>query len=79
MSERADCLVVGGGPAGSSAAWALARAGWTVRVLDKARFPRDKVCAGWVTPQVFAARHIDPQDYARAGHVLQPITGFRTA
>ena len=79
MSERADCLVVGGGPAGSSAAWVLARAGLDVRVLDKARFPRDKVCAGWVTPQVFAARGIDPAEYARAGHVLQPITGFRSS
>jgi geranylgeranyl reductase family protein len=73
-----DVLIVGGGPAGSSCAWRLARAGLDVVVLDRARFPRDKVCAGWVTPAVMEALGIDLDAYA-AGRTLQPITGFRTS
>src|ERR1700756_1427271 len=47
-----EVLIVGGGPAGSSAAWRLRRAGADVLVLDRERFPRLKLCAGWITPQV---------------------------
>ena len=47
----ADVVVVGGGPAGSSVAWHLAQLGVTVAVLDRARFPRDKVCAEYLSPQ----------------------------
>ena len=50
--DTCDALVVGGGPAGSSCARALERAGLDVVVLDRASFPRDKVCAGWVTPEL---------------------------
>ena len=46
-------------------------------ILDKQTFPRDKTCAGWVTPPVFAALGIDPSEYPQE-NVLQPITGFRT-
>jgi len=73
--EHADILIVGGGPAGASCAWALRRAGRDVIVLDQARFPRDKVCAGWIMPAVLAVLEIDPQDYARE-RVLQSIKGF---
>ncbi|MCY4026882.1 MAG: NAD(P)/FAD-dependent oxidoreductase [Acidobacteria bacterium] len=76
--DRCDALVVGGGPAGSSSAWRLRRAGLDVVVLDKARFPRDKLCAGWITPPVLDVLEIDPADYAE-GRTLQPITGFRTS
>jgi geranylgeranyl reductase family protein len=75
--DRCDVLIVGGGPAGSSCARTLRRAGADVLVLDKAKFPRDKVCAGWITPQVLAELSLEPADYARE-HVIQPITGFRT-
>ncbi len=74
--DRCDVLIVGGGPAGSSCARALRQAGMDVLVLDKNNFPRDKVCAGWVTPPVFETLQISPVDYARE-HVLQPITGFQ--
>jgi flavin-dependent dehydrogenase len=45
-------------------------------VVDRATFPRDKVCAGWITPQVLDDLRIDPDEY-REGRILQPITGFR--
>jgi geranylgeranyl reductase family protein len=76
---RCDALIVGGGPAGSTCARVLTRAGWHVLVIDRARFPRDKVCAGWVTPGVFRLLDLDPADYRAAGLTIQPITGFRTS
>lgn len=72
-----DVLIVGGGPAGSSCARMLNRAGLDVLVMDKSEFPRDKVCAGWITPQVVDELDIDTNDYRR-GRVLQPITSFVT-
>lgn len=71
-----DLLVVGGGPAGATLGGALRAQGWRVLLLDKAEFPRDKTCAGWVTPAVLDALQIEPGEYARE-HVLQPIHGFR--
>src|SRR5512138_1516546 len=49
MSE-VDALVVGAGPAGSIAALVLARAGATVHLIDRARFPRDKLCGDTLNP-----------------------------
>ena len=49
--QDADVIVVGGGPAGAATAWSLARTGVDVLVLDRARFPRDKVCAEYLSPQ----------------------------
>jgi geranylgeranyl reductase family protein len=46
-----DVLVVGGGPAGSAAAWRAATAGARVVLLDKASFPRDKPCGDGLTPR----------------------------
>ena len=71
-----DALIVGGGPAGSTCAWQLRQAGLDVTVIDAATFPRDKVCAGWITPQVVTALRLDTQAYARR-RTFQPITGFR--
>ncbi|MEX0718935.1 MAG: NAD(P)/FAD-dependent oxidoreductase [Planctomycetaceae bacterium] len=85
--ERCDVLIVGGGPGGSSCARRLVQSGADVLVLDKQRFPRDKTCAGWVTPPVLAVLDFDPDDYRRnaasanpaaSPRVFQPITGFRT-
>jgi len=74
--DACDVLIVGGGPAGSSCAWALRDSGLDVLVLDRATFPRNKLCGGWVTPLVLEELSIDPRDYA-PGHVLQPIYGLR--
>src|SRR5512140_3323649 len=49
--SRFDVIVVGGGPAGASTAFALSRAGARVLVLDRATFPRDKPCAEYLSPQ----------------------------
>ncbi len=46
-----DTIIIGGGPAGSTCAWKLIESGNEVIILDKKKFPRDKLCAGWITPQ----------------------------
>src|ERR1700692_3155008 len=49
-----DVIVVGAGPAGSVAARELARHGAAVLLVDKARFPRPKVCGGCLNPQALS-------------------------
>lgn len=49
MTQRFDLAIVGGGPAGSAAAWQARQAGASVVVLDKAEFPRDKPCGDGLT------------------------------
>lgn len=49
-----DVVVVGAGPAGSIAALVLARAGVTVRLLDRSSFPRDKLCGDTLNPGALA-------------------------
>jgi geranylgeranyl reductase family protein len=75
--ERCDVLIVGGGPAGSTCARALRSAGLDVLVMDKQEFPRDKVCAGWITPAVVDLLDLNVEEYRR-GRVFQPITAFLT-
>jgi geranylgeranyl reductase family protein len=55
-----DVLVAGAGPAGSSTAIHLARAGARVLVADKARFPRDKPCGGGLTGRALKQIPLDP-------------------
>lgn len=76
--DHCEILIVGGGPAGSTCAWLLKRAGIDVLVLDKKAFPRDKICAGWVTPAVVKELQLDIDDYRTGGRTIQPITTFRT-
>jgi geranylgeranyl reductase family protein len=53
-TDRADVLVVGGGPAGSTAAFQLATAGVDVMLIDRATFPRDKTCGESLSPGALA-------------------------
>jgi 2-polyprenyl-6-methoxyphenol hydroxylase-like FAD-dependent oxidoreductase len=74
--ERADVLIVGGGPAGSSCAASLVAAGCDVLVLDKHAFPRDKPCAGWITPEAVARLGLRLEEYGKT-RTLQSISRFR--
>lgn len=56
-------IIVGGGPAGSSCAWRLRQHNIDCLVLDRAVFPRDKLCAGWITPEVLEDLELKPSDY----------------
>lgn len=49
-SVNFDVVVVGGGPAGSAMGWALARKGVKVAIVERATFPREKVCGDFVEP-----------------------------
>lgn len=71
-----DVLVVGGGPAGALTALLLARQGRRVRVFDRDRFPRPKLCGDTLNPGALAvlARHLDLTAIRALG---QPIRGMR--
>lgn len=51
MTVLYDVAIIGAGPAGSSAAYFLARSGFNVLLLDKAIFPRDKTCGDGLVPR----------------------------
>jgi flavin-dependent dehydrogenase len=72
-----DAIIVGAGPAGSSCAGRLQRAGLNVKLLDKQAFPRVKPCAGWITPDVVHLLHVNVPQY-QARYTWQPVTGFCT-
>ncbi len=74
--DACDVVIVGGGPAGSSCAWGLRDSGLDVMILDRATFPRNKLCGGWITPLVLEELEFTPEDYS-PGRTMQPITGFR--
>src|SRR5205823_7247323 len=59
--ERFDVVVVGAGPAGSTTAYRLSRAGARVLLVDRARFPRDKPCGGGLTLRAIRACPVDPR------------------
>jgi flavin-dependent dehydrogenase len=53
MRRQADIIVVGAGPAGSTAAKLLADRGYSVVMVDRAVFPRHKTCASWINRLAF--------------------------
>ncbi len=57
--ERVDVLVVGAGPAGSTTAYRLARAGARVVLAERAPFPRDKPCGGGLTERALRELPVD--------------------
>jgi flavin-dependent dehydrogenase len=54
MSERYELIVIGGGPAGTSAAITAARGGSRVLLLERGRFPRHKVCGEFISAESLA-------------------------
>lgn len=56
-------IIVGGGPSGSSCARVLKNAGMDVLILEKATFPRNKICAGWITTDVMKILSAKKEDY----------------
>ena len=75
---RCDVLVVGAGPAGSTAALALRRAGWSVTIVEKEAFPRRKVCGEFVsgpTWSLLRALGVEAQLAADAGPAVDRV-GF---
>jgi geranylgeranyl reductase family protein len=55
VTDEADVIVVGAGPSGSTTAYYLASAGLDVLLLEKSRFPREKVCGDGLTPRAVKA------------------------
>jgi flavin-dependent dehydrogenase len=74
-----DVVIAGGGPAGALAAIVLARAGVKVRVFERARFPRHKLCGDTLNPGALAvlARHLDTSELLAKGDSIDGmlITG----
>lgn len=68
-----NVIVVGGGPAGATCAWRLKQKGIDCIILDKNSFPREKICAGWITPKVVRDLEMDTGKYP---HTLRTFTRF---
>lgn len=60
-----DAIIVGGGPAGSTCAAFLVKSGVHTMVLDRAEFPRVKLCAGWISPPTWEILELSPQEYTQ--------------
>lgn len=73
--RRADILIVGGGPAGSAAAIALARAGRAPELVERQEGPRDAVCGGFLGWDALAA--LDRLGLDAAGLGARPISRLR--
>jgi flavin-dependent dehydrogenase len=61
--REVETIIVGGGPAGSSCAWQLHKAGRECLVLDRKAMPRPKLCAGWITPKVLSDLELPVDQY----------------
>jgi len=70
MQSRFDAVVVGAGPAGSAAAILLARAGWSVALIERQRFPRRKVCG-----ECIAATNLPLLDALGVGEAIDRLAG----
>ena len=76
VMDRFDVVVVGGGPAGASAAYWLAEAGHDVVVVEKKRFPREKTCGDGLTPR--AVRQLNEMGLADRLEEYHRFVGLRS-
>lgn len=60
-----DAIIVGGGPAGSTCASMLVKYGINTLLLDRADFPRVKLCAGWISPPIWSMLGLSPEEYTK--------------
>jgi flavin-dependent dehydrogenase len=84
MPDSCEALVVGGGPAGSATALRLAALGHQVMLVDKARFPRDKCCSEYASPETLRELNllgvlstVDARNWTRLSGTA--VTGARGA
>jgi geranylgeranyl reductase family protein len=83
--EKATCdvLIIGAGPAGTTAAFALASRGFKVALLDRRQFPRPKLCGGlltWKTMQVLErVFRTSPRTLAARGMILHATREYMLA
>ena len=80
MTMRFDAAIVGAGPAGSAAAILLARAGWSVVLIERQAFPRRKVCGECIAASNLAlldALGIGAEVEAHAGAALRRVALMR--
>ena len=76
---RYDAVIIGAGPAGGTAALVLARAGWSVALVEKAGFPRRKVCGEFMSATndpIFAALGIAEELAAHSGPRIERLAMF---
>jgi flavin-dependent dehydrogenase len=74
-----DAIIVGGGPSGATAAILLAKAGWSVAIVEKAPFPRRKVCGEFISETTWPLlRELDVAEalQAIAGPVVRRVGVF---
>jgi menaquinone-9 beta-reductase len=73
-----DVVIVGGGPSGSACAYWLAQAGWSVCLIEKKHFPREKTCGDGLTPRsVYQLAEMGLEGIVAAnGHKYQGLRGF---
>jgi flavin-dependent dehydrogenase len=69
----ADVIIVGGGPSGAACGWVLKKNGIDCIILDRQRFPRIKLCAGWVPPGLWQDLLIKPQFYPHGLNVFHRL------
>jgi menaquinone-9 beta-reductase len=73
-----DVVIVGGGPSGSACAYWLAQAGWSVALIEKKHFPREKTCGDGLTPRsVFQLSEMGLEGIVAAnGHKYKGLRAF---
>ena len=79
-TPHSDVLIVGAGPAGAAAAWRLAKEGQPCTIVDKATFPRDKICGDALSGKAITLlRRLDPEAVNRlvATQGAEPVNGIR--